>query len=235
MSSLLKDLLSNARKADIGYGIHTNCVITKVSNEDRKTKDGEKIRRNCYTTFSQLNDDGAVVAEKEVSWFNLDHSSEYVYSNFYNQFEQLTAIVDVFVTGKKDKWANGIQKILEENGVEVGDWDAEDPASVASCIEAITEALGDKDSCSGILEGMSELYIDLIGEKVGKDSRPVRFKVVYDNKGKYLQQPKFDAFVESMEVEEEDSRLRLTKNDEENRQKSLNLSKPKPKVSVGKL
>ena len=232
--SLLGELMSTARKADIGYGIHPNCVITKVTNEERKSRDGEKIRRNCFTTISQMKD-GAIIAEKEISWFNLDSTSEYVYANFYNQLEQLTAIVDVYLDGKKDKWMEGIADLLEENDVEVDDWADESAEAVNDLKESLTEVLKDKSACAEILEGIGELYVKLIGKKVGKDSQPVRFKVTFDTKGKYLQQPKFDGFVESMEVSEEDSRLRLSKVDEENRQKSLNMGAAKPKVNVGKL
>ena len=96
MSSLLGQLLADARKAELGYGIHGNCVITKVTNEERKSKENEKINRNAYTTIAQRDANGEIVSEREISWFNLDPTSEKVYMNWYAQYEQMSAIVSIY-------------------------------------------------------------------------------------------------------------------------------------------
>lgn len=231
--SLLGELLSEARKAELGYGIHQNVVLTAADNEQRKTKDGEKINRNTYLTFSQLDDKGNIVAEKEISWFNLDPTSEYLIGNFMAQLEQMTAIMDIYhpVTSSKDKWMAKFSKLLEKYDIEEGE--EETTENVEQLKADLKEILSDKESCQSFMNDLSDAFCSMVGKKMGKDSQPMRFKVVFDYRGKYLQQPKYNAFVESMEIDEEDSVLKMTDADEENRQKSL-VSK-KPSAPVGKL
>ena len=133
---------------------------------------------------------------------------------------------------KKDKWMDGIAEVLSEAGVEL-DWEDESEAAKKDFEVTVTEALKDRDTCSEVMDGIGELYVKLVGKKCGSDSQPMRLKIVYDSKGRYVQQPRFDSFVESMEVEEEDTRLKLTKTDEEYKQKSLVTAKPS--TPVGRL
>lgn len=226
--SLLGKLMSNARKADIGFGIHTNCVVLSASNEKRKNKDGEVVKRNCYTTIGQLDKDGNTVGEKTISYFNLDNTSEYVYDNFFTQLDQLTSIIDVYYpTDKKDIWGDAFLAILEEEEVEVGE-------NAAECEANLRAAMADKETCNNIITAIGDVYAELIGKVAGKDSQPIRFKVVYDKSGKYLQQPKFEAFVESMEVSDEDSKLRISSTEAQYRAKSLSTSST-PASKPGKL
>ena len=221
---LLNELMSNARKADIGFGIHKNCVVLSVSNDERKTNDGELVKRNCYTTFGQLNDKKAVVGEKTVSWFNLDNTSEYVYDSFFNQLDQMTCIMNVFhPEGKKDPWEDAFLAILEEEEIETGRNETELEAN-------LREALADKATCKSLMKSIGDAYVELLENKVGAKSQPIRLKIVYDKNGKYLQQPKFEGFVESMEISDEDSRLKITNTENQYKAKSLtqntNTSKP---------
>lgn len=228
--SLLQQLMQNARRAEIGFGIHKNCVITEVSNDKRKTKEGEVINRNCYTKFELLDENGNSTAEKEISWYNIDPSADYAFNSFYSQLEQMTAIVDVLqpATGKKDVWSDVFDELMGEFEIEL---DAEDPEGSKAKLE---EEMKDKDTFKGVMDGLIKAYVSIVGKKAGKDSTPMRLKIVFDTKGKYLQQPKFDTFVESMEVSDEDSRLKITKTDEEYRAKSLETTK-KPTKNIGKL
>ena len=220
MSALLGKLMANARKAEIGFGIHANVVITSVDNDQRKTKEGEKIKRNCYTTFSQLNEDGVIVAEKEISWFNLDPSSEYVYNNFIAQLEQMTAIVDLYYNNsKKDKWQDVFSEILEKYEIDEGDED--DAGSVETLKKSLEEAMKNKDICNDFMDDLGDAYVKLISKKCGEDSASLRLKIVYDYKGKYLQAPRYGAFVELMDTPEEDTILKITDNDLANKEKSL--------------
>jgi hypothetical protein len=212
--SLLNNLMDNARKAEIGFGVHADCVITKVSNEKRKNKDGQVVKRNSYTMIGKLNSEGKVVAEREISFFNLDSASEYVYGNWFTQLEQLTAIVDTLVpVGKKDKWANALDAIAEEFEFE---------AETKEELEAeLTEVLTDKKLCVEYTTAVWNAYVEILTPIVGVESQPIRFKCVYDKSGKYLQQPRFDGFVESMEVDADDSRLRITDTELQYKSKSL--------------
>jgi hypothetical protein len=232
--SLLGELLSEARKANIGYGIHDNVVITAVSNDQRKNKDNEKINRNTYIKFGKLNDKGAIVAEKEVNWFNLDGSNEYAAGNFISQLEQLSYIAGIYVGMEDDsKWNTAVVKVFDACEIDLPE--GTEPEQVDTWRDEVLKVeLKDKETCKDLIQGLGDAFCKLVSKKIGKESQPMRFKVTYDKSGKYLQQPRYGSFVESMEVEAEDTRLRLTSADEENRQKSL-VTSAKPKTPVGKL
>lgn len=230
MGLLLGKLMSKARKSDIGFGIHKNCVILSVSNEVKRNKDGEIIKRNCSTVFGQKNEEGSIVAEKVISWFNVDNTSEYAYDNFFNQLDQLTAIVDTYVDKNEegDVWEKAIDAIFEDEEVDCGSGSSED-------IEiGLREAIADKATCKSLIKQIGDVYVEIITDLIGKDSQAIKLKITFDPKGKYAQQPKYDGFIESMEVSDEDSKLRITKTEEEYRQKSLNVESA-PKTKVGKL
>jgi len=209
-NSLLNDLLSLSKKSEIGFGIHEDCVILSVANDVRKNKDNEVIKRNCFTVFGKRNENGEVVSEKEISWFNLDPTSEYAYDNFFSQFEQMTAIVDALYVvdeEKKDVWDLAFEAILKENNVEFTKDDLE-------------KAIKTKKVSAEIMKALGDTYVELLSSLVGKDSQPVRLKIVYDSNGKYLQQPKYNAFVESMEIAKEDSSLKILDSEENNKAKN---------------
>ena len=229
--SLLGKLMQNARKADIGFGIHTDCVVLEVSNEKRKNKDKEVIKRNCFTKVGKLDDKGNVTAEKEISWFNVNAGTEYAYDNMFTQIDQMTGIIkSVMGDEGMDKWRDGLEVALEE---EEAEWTAEGTSDDAKDI--ISGITSDKSSCANFLKNIGDLYTELLSEVAGTESTRVRFKVVFEKSGKFLQQPKFDSFVESMEVSEDDSRLRISKTEEDYRLRSLNTSptaSKKPKTGI---
>jgi hypothetical protein len=218
--SLLNKLMSNARKTDIGFGIHQNCVVLSVSNERKQNKDKEILKRNCHTVFGQLNEKGEIIAEREIYWFDIDPTTEYAFDNVFNQIDQMSAIVDSLVsTAKKDAWAAAVAKLLEDEEIEFPEDGTKEDA-----MNALKEVMKDKKSCMTFMKGLGDAYVSILSKVVGKESDPLRLKIVYEKSGKYLQQPKYGAFVEPMSVDAADSRLKITKLDEENRQKSISLS-----------
>lgn len=226
--SLLGQLMADARKAELGHGIHANCIITAVSNEPRQTKEGKEVPRNAFTTISQRNSEGVIVSEKEISWFNIDPSSEHAYSFWYSQFEQMTGIVDLYQGTVKDRWVEGLNELLADAGVDM-DWEADTPEAIVEFEKQMKVALANKKVSAAIVSGMANLYVKILEKKIGEDSTPIRVKLVFDTSGKYVQQPRFGIFTESMEVTE--SELKMTKTDEENRQKSLVSNKPAPSLN----
>lgn len=225
--SLLNQLMSKSRKADIGYGVHENCVVLEISNDKRKNKDGVVIKRNCFTKIGKLNDSKEVVAEKEISWFDIDSTSEYAYDNFFSQIEQMTAIVDAIrdpETDGKDLWGLAFDAILENEGIELS-------------VDGLKGALKEKKKTASLMEAIGDLYVELLEPLVGPESPAIRFKVVYDNNGKYLQQPRYGEFVESMEIDAVDSRLKMSKTELDYKAKADNITSApapssKPKVNI---
>jgi hypothetical protein len=208
MSDLLKKLLNSAKKAELGHGIHENCIITKVEAGGRVKKDGEVNPRNCFTTLAQLNEKSEIVGEREVSWFELDVTSEYIRENFSEQILQLVGIMECFFTAEE---IDGLfNPIFEEHGIF-------DDAT-------LDDILSDKASLKKLMKEITENYaVNLEGVLNDKES-PIRVKFAYDDKGKYIQQPRYGVFVESMSVEKKNSALKMTDRDNQNEIKSRNLS-----------
>jgi hypothetical protein len=220
MSGLLGNLLANARKADITDGIHNNCVILAVSNDKRKNNDGVVQDRTGYTKFGKLNNKGVVTAEKEISWWGVKHDTDFAYDNVIEQIIQMTSIAESIVG--LDAVKEAFNNVFEEEEIEGGDKD--------EVLTALTEAAADKNAVKSLMNGLCDAYVELLESSIGPKSSPVRLKLTYDPKGKYIQQPKYGVFVESMEVAPDDTILKITAKEQEYKLKSTQqiTSVPKP-------
>lgn len=215
--SLLKSLLDSARKPELGHEIHDNCVILEVEAGGRRTKkENKEVNKNCFTKFAKLDEEGKITGEKEVSWFNLDHQQEYVKDNFVNQITQLVGILECYYTPEE------VNDLLDPIFSDYEIKTEED-------MEAI---ITDKDNSKNIIEDISKKYVESLSDLIGLDSTKLRIKLSFDTKGKYVQQPKFGIFTEPMTVEKTDSKLKFSKNEEENEIKSRNLISAKKPTSA---
>lgn len=206
--SLLNKILSTARKPELSHGIYENCVITKVEASGKKTKDGEAIKRNCFTTFATLNDKGEVIGEKEVSWYDLDVTNEYAKDNFKEQLLQIVSIMECFFDPKDVD--DVFNPIFDEAGI-VDD----------ATLETV---LTDKASLKKLMAAIAANYTENMESVLNDKDNLLRLKLVYDNKGKYVQQPKYGKFVEPCSIEAKDSTLKFSTFELENEAKSRNLT-----------
>ena len=219
--SLLGLLKQNQNLPKIGFGVHKNCVVLEVSDAIRKKQDKSIIDRNSYTKFGQLDDKGSIVAATEVSWFNIDSAKDYAYDGFFAQIDQMSAIVDVLipVTEEEDKWGDVFSAILKSQEIE-------------ESVESITEALKDKKKTKALMELISSAYVKMLSPLVGEDSTVMKLKLTYDRSGKFLQQPRFDPFVEPLEFTgDPDKALKITEQEKSYEAKSRNISPVIPNVS----
>tara|TARA_R110000765_G_scaffold161243_2_gene265627 strand:+ start:568 stop:1230 length:663 start_codon:yes stop_codon:yes gene_type:complete len=219
--SILNKLKGAGKLPEIGGGVHENCVVTAVTGDTRKKKDGSMLRRNGYTKFGQLNSKGVVVAEREISWFNVDSSSDRAYDNFFSQLDQMTEILDIYypVTKKEDKWGTYFSAVLEQEEVE-------------ETAEAIKEALADKETCENLMEALTTGYVELLSKVMGPDSTKVRLKFVLDTTGVFIQQPRYDRFIELNDTKEADQKVEYTDADKENHAKSVNITPAVPNTHM---
>lgn len=176
--SLLRALLAfKPVRTPLEFGINENVRLVAIDNSER-TRDGEKISRNTYMTFSQYNPENKKIASTEFSYYNLDHSSEFVKDNLIQQIAQLNDICQFFgVKGQVDPTA-----------------DFED-------IQELLASLKTKDGCKALMESMWKQFSELVGDLVGEDSPLARLKVITDSKGKYLQLPKDSHIIEPISNE----------------------------------
>jgi len=227
--SLLAQLMSEARKAELGYGIHENCIIAEVSNEERKDKNQSVIERNGYTKIQKLDEKGEVIAEKEISWFNLK-SDERTLDNFLVQLEQMTGIVKAICDENHiNVWKRFFEKCLKDREIDTPE--DHSPANINLLKEDLTLYLKNPKNCKSIMDDLSSAYAELLSEFTGAAKCPkVRVKLVYDSKGMYVQHPRFDVFVENASIDKEKSSLRMSKTEESYYQKSLQGPNTTPNV-----
>lgn len=193
--SLLRALLAaKPVRTPLEFGVNENVRIVAIDNTERK-RDGEKINRNCYITFTKYDSKGAKMASSEFSYFNLDHTSDYVLDNLTKQVAQM----------------NDIATVLNPGSVV-------DPTQGYESIEDLAEDLKSKKGCKSLMDAMWEQFEEAVGEHVGEDSELIRVKVVTDTKGKWLQLPSDSHIVESMES---DCTLAITAYELKNQAKGL--------------
>jgi hypothetical protein len=205
MSKLLKDLLSKAKKAELGHDIHENCIITEVSVTGKPNKEGQPSKWNCVTKFVKYDSKNNNIGEKEVSWYELDFNSDFVKSKFTSQISQLVNILECFITAEE------VNDIFDPI---LGDFEITDEESLESI-------LTDKENCKNLMDDISKAYVKEMINHL--NDKPVRLKLVFDNKGKYVGPPMFNELVESMETPKEESKLKFSKNELENEIKSRNV------------
>lgn len=215
--SLLNKLKQEESLLEIGHGIHDNCVILSISTDLRKKKDESIINKNLFIKIGKLGTKGTVVAEREISWFNLDHTKEYTYGNFFNQVDQMTGLVDSYITptDDEDKWGDIFSAVLGK-------------FEVAEDVEEIKAALTDEETCTGMMNLLNDQFSKLLAGKIGINGEKIRVKFTFDKTGGFVQQPKFDQFTENMRVKLSDSQLKMTDTEKEYEAKS---NEEAPKVS----
>lgn len=185
MNLFQKLLNDKPLRTPLDFGINENVRLVKIDNSVRK-RDGEIIKKNTFLTFTQYNSKDEAIASSEFSYFNLDPESEYTLDNFITQIAQLNNLAGL------------LNDEAEINPVD--DYEDEDE---------LMEDLGSKKGCKKLSDATWEQFEAAIADKVGPESPLIRIKVVTDKKGKYLQLPKEQIIADSMEIDSEESILKL--------------------------
>ena len=205
MANILDQILSEAKSQDLEDGIHENCRILEVDVQMRQDKDGNNLKRNTYIKIGKFDEKGKrKIAEKEIAWFNIDPTSEYVMDNFREQIIQLVGILKVYypeeeIYSKFDIF-EGIATL--ENGL------SEDTELEVKDIE---KALKSKKSATTLLTNAIRHFYQMMQGKYGYESQVIRVKLTFSKDGKYIQQPTYGNFVESAKVPAEESNLKMSK------------------------
>lgn len=205
MSILLKSLLNKAKKTELGHDIHDNCVITETTVTGKPGKDGQASKWNCVTKFVKKDSENNIIGEKEISWYDLDNNNEWVKGKFNSQLTQLVNILECFYTPKE------VDSIL--NPI-LADFEITDESS-------LEDILKDKDNNKNLMVDIAKAYVTAMIPHL--NSHPLRLKLVFDSKGKYIGQPQYNEVVELMSVPKESSKLKFSKNEIENEAKSRNV------------
>ena len=98
MAKNRKSLLNRVRVSKLSYGIHDNCVLSNVDFSDRK-KQGQPEKKMIYISVATVDPDTRKKkSEIELSWFKLDHTSDYLFQNIREVIVQLHGILKCYMT-----------------------------------------------------------------------------------------------------------------------------------------
>lgn len=202
-----RSLLNRARVSRLGKGIHNDVVITNIDIADRKNK-GVLIKKMLYITFAKLDENNKRVKEIELSWFRLDHTSDYMFSNLRELAIQLSGILTCYMTDDEAFTAMGD----EIEGINF------------TSVDEMEQHKWKKAEVDAIATNLLSNFKKVMTDKVGINSNRMRLKITTDNKGSGENIPSFGVFTEPMTVEEKDSRLKFTDVELKNHSKGGNVS-----------
>jgi len=81
-------------KTPLEFGHNDNIFIESIDFNERR-RNGIKINANTFIKLSKSDTTkNKVIANTEISFWDLDHTKDFVYNNFISQFTILTAIVE---------------------------------------------------------------------------------------------------------------------------------------------
>ncbi len=209
MSVNKNSLLNRARVARLGKGIHDNVVITNIDIADRK-RNGILIKKMLYVTFAKIDPDTRKKkTEVELSWFRLDHTSEYMFSNLREMAIQLAGILSCYMDEEEAFTAmsgdiDGFPDFESVDDMENHKWKRADVELAMIDVQACFKAAMEKN--------------------IGLDSKLLRVKITTDNKGEGANIPSYGLFTEPMDVTEEDSKLKFNDTELKNHSKAGNVT-----------
>jgi hypothetical protein len=175
MSLLRKILAIKQVRTPLEFGINENVRLVAIDNEVRKWE-GEIIKRNTFLTFAKFDAKDIKIASSEFSYFNLDHTSDFVLDNLVSQLGHLNALVGIL-----------------NPGIEI------DPTTSYEDLDEVKAALRTKKGCEHFMTVMWEQFLEAVTDKIGNESPLLRMKVVTDSKGRWVQLPRESHFVEAVD------------------------------------
>jgi hypothetical protein len=204
--SILSHILSKARSQELEDGIHDNCRILDIDKNVRKTPDDVILKRNTYIKLGKFDPKTSKkTAEKEIAWFNIDPSSEYVLDNFREQIIQLTGILQCHYSKEEVE-----DQFIIFKGVKGFETAMSDETELD--ISDIEHALQNKATAQVLLNNAIILFYSMMEGKYGYDSKLLQIKLTFDKSGKYIQQPNYGRFTKAMDDEE--TKLTLSKTEQ---------------------
>lgn len=185
MAKTKNSMINRVRVSKLGYGIHDNVVITNLDTSDRK-RQGIPEKKMLYLTFAVVDPETQKKkAEVELSWFKLDHTSDYLFTNLRELCVQLAGILSSYIPEDDAFTAMG-NTFADFTFKEVSD---------------IENHKWRKKDIDGLISTIKTTFNDTVEKYIGDFDKPIRLKVTTDNKGEYTNIPKFGVFTESMDVE----------------------------------
>ncbi len=170
MTNIFKDfILARPVKTPLSFGHNDNIVIESIDFGERKRK-GIKVKANTFIKLTKVKpEDKEILANTEISFWDLDPTKDFVYDNFISQFSILCGIIDA-TKGDIDKYET---KVL---GFVKGDTDQE-----------ITSFLKKPVNCKAAQQALVDGFQDQMKGKIGLESSTLLKCKMISNKSGFLQ------------------------------------------------
>jgi hypothetical protein len=178
---LFKELVLTAPiRAKLQFGHNHNVIVEKVDFNERKNK-GITVKLHTFITLAQVDDDRKVIARTEGNFFNLDHTTDYVWNNFMDEFTCQAAIVEA-VGGNVEEFDAAVGEVFGDDNPE--------------------EFVKTKQGSETAQEFLQNAFMDAIEGKTGDDCPLLACKMV-SNKAGWLEFPKEMGWIVPIEEKDE--------------------------------
>jgi len=169
MSNIFKEFVQAAPvKTPLDFGNNENVVIESVDFEKRKRK-GITIKANTFIKLTKINPETKkVLANTEISFWDLDPTKDFAKDNFITQFSVLAGIV-IAIGGDVEQFESDVMEVLDDSSDSYLTKFLKVPANAKKAQAALVDAF--KTQVTG---------------KTGLDSTLVKCKIV-SNKSGYLE------------------------------------------------
>jgi len=185
MNIFKKFVITIPVKTPLSFGHNDNIFIESIDFNERR-RNGIKINANTFIKLSKLDTaKNKVIANTEISFWDLDHTKDFVYNNFISQFTILTAIIEA--TGgsieEYEKFVLDVVDSLDSNG-------------------DIEILLKKKKEAAALQSALIEGFKAQIQGKIGKKDLLFKCKMISNKKG-YLQPADDIQWILPMDSEQE--------------------------------
>jgi len=205
-NNLAGSLLDRAKVSKLGKGIHDNVVITKVDPEGRKHQ-GVPIKKMLYITYATIDPDTKKKKnEIELSWWALDPTSEFFYSNLREFCVQLQGLLSCYMTD--DQAFDAMEKAFDGMGF--------------NSVTDIESFKWKKKEVDTVIDNLKALFVAAITPFIGVNTPPIRLKISTDSKGENAAYSSYGVFAEPMTVLQ--TRLKFSDAELKNQSKAGNTA-----------
>jgi len=171
-------------KTPLDFGHNENVVIESVDFTKRKRK-GITIKANTFIKLTKIDPKTKkVLANTEISFWDLDPTKDFAKDNFMSQFSILAGIVSA-LGGDLEQFEADIMEVLED-----------------STDDYIVKFLKSAPNAKKLMETMSEAFKKQIEDKIGLDSKLLKCKMV-SNKAGYMEAANDISWILPMDSDEE--------------------------------
>jgi hypothetical protein len=169
--NLFKELVVTAPVSNrLQFGFNENVIIAAIDTTVRKVK-GLPIKANTFITLSQVDPETRkVIAQNEFNYWNLDSTTDFVVSNFMEEFTSLASILDAL-------------------GKDMGTFEM----AVLTALDAensdVETTVKTKDGAKLAQDTLQNTFYDMAKDSIGAACPLLKIKLVCNKKG-WLELPK---------------------------------------------